>query len=279
MKQTLPNPSGDSLDYYGYQVAIDGGTLAVSAPMGFQGGTLYIYQLKNDVWTLENSFQAEDSNSYDQLGISLDLQGDILVAGAPGDNEKGPNMGSAYIFRNGATGWSTEAKVFNQSLSSTDKFGLSVALDNGVLAVGAPMEYYNGAGAAVLFFNEDAGTWTFDSKIQQANSAGGNLFGFGMDLDGDTFVAGTPYKTGWFGGSGNAVVFRKVNGIWTESETLPGLPNDANNTDDFGSIVRVNNGRIIVGAPQYDETVSGYGGAGAVVVYDEVNGVYTQTKC
>ena len=114
--------------------------------MGFQGGTLYIYQLKNDVWTLENSFQAEDSNSYDQLGISLDLQGDILVAGAPGDNEKGPNMGSAYIFRNGATGWSTEAKVFNQSLSSTDKFGLSVALDNGVLAVGAPMEYYNGAG-------------------------------------------------------------------------------------------------------------------------------------
>ena len=104
------------------------------------------------------------------------------------------------------------------------------------------------------------------------------MFGFGMDLDGDVFVAGTPYKTGWFGGAGNAVVFRKMNGIWTEAETLPGLPNDANNTDNFGSVVRVKNGRIIVGAPQYDEAVSGYGAAGAVVVFDEVNGAFTQTE-
>lgn len=276
-KQTLDRPTTYPWGLYGQRVALDQGRLAVSSPQENGGGQIYIYQVENDTWALTATILADDPNSYDQLGVSMELNGDTLVAGAPGDNELGDLTGAAYVFREVNGLWTQVAKVLNPAPAAGDQFGQTVAYDNGVLAVGAPADWQPDAWTgAVRVYNEDGGNWTFDSLLLPANMSSGNDFGYGLALEGDTLVGGAIYSD-LYANTGYAVVYRKINGVWTEAETLQAPQDDAGSQDHFGNNVKLKNGRLVIGAPAYDPVVSGYGGAGSVVVFDEVGGSFTLT--
>ena len=275
LKQTLDRPSTYPWGFYGQRVDLDQGRLAVSAPQENGGGVIYIYQVENDSWTLNATLLADDPNSYDQLGVSMELNGDTLVAGAPGDDELGNATGAAYIFRRVNGVWTQVEKLLNPAPAAGDQFGQTVAYDNGVLAVGAPADWQPDAWTgAVMMYNEDGGNWTYDSLLLPANMSSGNDFGYGLALEGDTLVGGAIYSD-LYANTGYAVVYRKVAGVWTEAETLEGPQDDAGSQDHFGNNVKLKNGRLVIGAPAYDAVVSGNGAGGSVVVFDDVGGTFS----
>jgi hypothetical protein len=126
------------------------------------------------------------------MGVSLDLNGDFLVAGAMGDDVVGAtNRGSAYVFRRNNCNWIEDAKLEPGEVSANMNFGVDVAIQGDVAVIGAGGDDDLGAytGAAYVF-SRGTGSWIFDSKIVPADAAAGLRFGTSVDLSDDKGVIG-----------------------------------------------------------------------------------------
>src|ERR1043166_9352940 len=91
-------------DGFGYSVAIDGETAAVGAwlvdlPGQQDAGAAYIFVRSGTIWTQQARLTANDGAVSDNLGYSVALSGDTIVAGAwLDDNAGGGDAGAAYVF-------------------------------------------------------------------------------------------------------------------------------------------------------------------------------------
>jgi len=91
----------DAYDYFGYSVALDGDTLAVgaygedSSARGINGnqsdnsasgsGAVYVFTRAGTTWTQQAYIKASNTETYDQFGWSVALDGDTLAVGARGE--------------------------------------------------------------------------------------------------------------------------------------------------------------------------------------------------
>ena len=92
---------------------------------------------------------ANDAAELDEFGRSVSIDGDTMVAGANGDDDKGSNSGSAYVFTRDtpgdvASGWTQVAKLTANDGAENDKSGYSVAVDGDTIVIGAHLNYNNG---------------------------------------------------------------------------------------------------------------------------------------
>ncbi|RMD82834.1 MAG: hypothetical protein D6815_08225 [Candidatus Dadabacteria bacterium] len=133
---------GAPADGFGMSVAIDADTVVVGAPTSDVGGNIdqgsaYVFVKPSGGWagTLTESAKlvASDGASYDQLGNSVAISGDTVIAGAIGD-DVGANsdQGSVYVFVKPAGGWTgtlvESAKLTASDGMPYDGFGASVAM-------------------------------------------------------------------------------------------------------------------------------------------------------
>jgi len=92
---------GELDDHFGV-VSMFGSTVVVGAyhddDYGLDAGTVYLYQKENDNWEFKQKLFASDGFAGDELGSSIAVFSDVIVAGAPDDNDNGSNSGSAYVF-------------------------------------------------------------------------------------------------------------------------------------------------------------------------------------
>jgi hypothetical protein len=130
-------------DFFGV-VAVSGDTILVGAPArddaGSQSGAAYFFQKQGAAWTQLQRVNALDGNTDDQFGAWVALSGDLAVMTANGDTEAGSNSGSAYAFQRSPSGWIQIGKLVANDASASDLFGLSVAVSNTTIAVGAPRD-------------------------------------------------------------------------------------------------------------------------------------------
>jgi len=59
---------------------------------------VYVYTRTNAGWVEHQNLTAIDGQNYDQFGTSVAVSESTLVVGAVGDDERGSNSGSAYVF-------------------------------------------------------------------------------------------------------------------------------------------------------------------------------------
>ena len=85
-----------------------------------------------------------------------------------------------------------------------------------------------------------------------------------VEVDGDTAVLGT---------DGNAIIFERVNGHWTEIATL--LPDDLVGNSFFGNSVSIHSDTVIIGA--FRNTTDKGSESGNAYVFEYTNDVWTQT--
>jgi hypothetical protein len=80
---------------------------------------------------------AETAHAGDQFGVSVAVDGDTAVIGA--DNAWGTieAMGAAYVFRFDGMQWVFEQELTAPDADGPDHFGVSVAIDDDTLLVGA----------------------------------------------------------------------------------------------------------------------------------------------
>jgi len=134
--------------YFGTGVAISGDTIAVGA-LGDSDdaagidlcGSIRIFTRTAGVWTQRQKLYAPDRAADDQLGASIAMTADTIVAGAPWDDTPaGENSGSVYVFsRNGAT-WSYNTLLVASDAAANDytaEVSASVAVSGDTAVVGA----------------------------------------------------------------------------------------------------------------------------------------------
>ena len=216
------------LDYFGHSVAVSGETVLVGASQDDDevkaledSGSAYIFvkPASNGGWTDATEtakLTASDAADDDYFGTSVALDGDTAVIGAPGDDDYGIDSGSAYVFVKPDSGWtntSTQtAKLTDSDGEAGDQFGISVAVDDDTVVIGAYLDDDNGAdsGSAYVFVEPDTGnSWAdwddlpqtvedknvkdkdaLTAKLTPAAAAPLDFFGYSVAVDIDTVVVG-----------------------------------------------------------------------------------------
>ena len=191
---------------FGHSVSIDGDTVAVGAHgTGVNTGSAYVFTRDTagnlaSGWT-QVAKLTDAGAEYDYFGISVSIDGDTVVIGSHGDDDKGTDSGSAFVFRRDtagdlASGWTQVAKLTADDGAADDWFGRSVSIDGDTMVVGANRDDDNGtsSGSAYVFARATAGDltsgWTQVAKLTAGDGAANDAFGGSVSIDGDTMVIG-----------------------------------------------------------------------------------------
>ncbi len=275
------NQSLDTSDFYASDLSLDGNRLAVGSyeddGFGLSGsndyGAVYLYSFTDSTFsggTLEatigsgytggkNINQALETN--DELGFGVSLDGNRLAVSSLGDDGFGnavSESGAVHLFtftdssfsggiQQGTLGSGYSiGKNVDQSLESSDEFGLAVSLDNTQLAVGAPTDdgsgnVESGSGAVYLysFLDTAFSGSTLEAIIGEGYTGGKNInlsldtndnFGSALSLDGTSLAVGAPSDDGQGNSaSGSGAVY-----FYTFTDSL--FSNNGSATDGTGAL-------------------------------------------
>lgn len=182
-------------------------------------------------------------------------------------------------------------KVVALDRSSTDNFGISVAISGDHAIVGAWFtdgnavggSPVNNAGAAYIFHWNGA-EWVQQQKIVASDRTTHDEFGVGVAIDGDYAVVGAKndgHGVGWGGTTvmmaGSAYIFKRTDGVWVEQQKI--VASDRNPGDQFGNFVAISGEYVIVSA--HGNNLDEQGGnvitnAGAAYIFKRTGSTWAQ---
>ena len=254
----LTRVAGDaaSSDEFGQAVAMENNTLVIGAHFddspGNNAGSAYVFSRNeggSNNWGQVKKLLPSDPENDDEFGFSVDVDGDLIIVGAPYDNDQGSDSGSAYIFsrnQGGANQWGQIAKLTNSTGAAGDEFGFDVAIDDDTAVVGAPLDDDKGgaSGAAHIFLRTlgGANAWGQVTTITASDGAANDRFGYGVDIDGTDIVVGARDEN-----STGAIYLFSLSGTWNQIKKRQAT--GAVGDDDFGQAVAIEGDRVLVGAP------------------------------
>jgi hypothetical protein len=199
-------------DNFGVSVSIDGDAVVVGAERdddaGSSSGSAYVFRFDGTSWNPEAKLTAGDAAAGDQFGFSVSIAAGRVVAGAHQDDDAGSNSGAAYIFKHNGTSWSQEAKLIASDADEGDDFGISVAIDNDSVVVGARSDEVAGtnSGSAYLF-TFDGTSWSQLAKLTASDAAEGDQFGRFVFIAGGRILVGSFLDDDAGTSSGSAYAF------------------------------------------------------------------------
>lgn len=185
-------------DAMGHQVALSGDTAVVGS---FHGHVNGVRTGKVHVWTLgapgeatRQVVTAPDRAENDYFGYSLQLDGDLLVVGAPLDDDSGlAGSGSVYRYIRSVDGnFEYAGKLTSPSPAANDRFGLHVELGDRALHVGSPMANED-LGHIDIFLRDP--NWEHLTGYASPRAVTGDRFGATFGLDGDDLLVGMPQSS------------------------------------------------------------------------------------
>jgi hypothetical protein len=136
--ETLLLPADPVLGgFFGRSVAISGDRAIVGSSFAQSGasqpGAVYVFERIGGVWTQVDKLIASDGNDADGFGISLSLDGDLLMVGARHNDETAMNAGAVYVFEHTGSAWVETSKVLASTGAANDgladETGLAVSGD------------------------------------------------------------------------------------------------------------------------------------------------------
>src|SRR6266404_4711663 len=166
-----------------------------------------------------------------------------------------------------------EQKVTASDGTANSYFGSAAALNGSTALIGADGDN-SFQGAAYLFTNSN-GSWSEGQKLIASDGLAGDEFGYRVALADNTLLVGAFTATvGGVASQGAAYLFNASNGTWNESQKL--TASDGGLFDNFGASVALDGSTLVVGAN--GATVGGNAAQGAVYVFTESNGTWSQTQ-
>jgi hypothetical protein len=211
----LTATDGSASDFFGYSVAVSGGTAVIGAyaddDKGIDSGSAYVFvQAADGKWNQQAKLIAADSVAADWFGGSVAVSGGTAVVGVQGDDDKGLYSGSAYVFVRAADGkWSQQAKLIAADSAAGDVFGGSVAVDGDTAVVVAWGDDDKGSvsGSAYVFARAASGVWGQQAKLAAADSVTGDVFGSSVAASGNVVLIGAWGDDDKGSNAGSAYIF------------------------------------------------------------------------
>jgi len=239
----------DTEDHFGSAVSIEGYTAVIGAPshQNIDAGKAYVFQGTTLGWSQSAKLAPGDFSNQKLFGSSVQIKGDKIIVGAPGDKANGPAAGAAYIFQDSGTGWVQVAKLLPGDGATDDHFGSSVSISGAFAIIGAHGDDDNGTDSGSAYIFQDTGSgWTQFAKLTASDGAAGDGFGYSVSIDGNTAIIGANRDDTTTADAGSAYRFVFGGSAWTEEQKL--LPGDPGNKDYFGCSVAVDGELAHVGA-------------------------------
>lgn len=230
----LIDATGASNQEGGYSVAVsgDGSTVAIGNRKGTGSvantGTVLVYTKVAGTWTLQSKLSTTDgaANDYFGWGLSLSLDGNLLVIGSRNDTDKGATSGSVFVYKRTGTAWAKQAKLLASDGVATDLFGSSVAIsrDGLTIAIGStgqdPSAIANTG--AIYVFNWTGTAWAQQAKLIASTLVASALLGTSVNIssDGNVILAGAPGDKSGTVTTGAAYVFTRTGTTWAQTAKI-----------------------------------------------------------
>jgi probable HAF family extracellular repeat protein len=262
VNQTAKLTASDGLpgDAFGFSVSMSGNIVVVGAS-GADGlqGKVYVFVKPPSGWvdmTETAQLAASDGQANDQLGTSVSISGNTIVAGSPvhmvGSNAA---QGAAYVFVQPVGGWTNMTQTAELTASdgvTNGRLGFSIAISNDTVAAGDWNTGTGGGGGIAYVFVEPSGGWANMTQTAELTDTKQNGIGYSVAISGTTIATGSP--TGKISGSnvtGVADVFVRPGAGWmTTSQPNATLsPSDGKPGDRLGFSVATTGGTVVAGAP------------------------------
>lgn len=290
--QKLVPSDGAAGDAFGCSVSTsaDGSTIIVGAfyddDKGSNSGSAYIYKKQtNGNYLQSQKLVASDGVVNDYFGRSVSISEDssTIVVGAYGDDDKGADSGSAYIF----TKQANETYLQTQKLVASDgaagdrfSWSISISGNSSTIVVCAYLDDDKGSdsGSAYVFTQQANGSYLQSQKLVASDGAANDAFGMSVAIseDGSTIIAGALRSIGNVSGSGSVYIFTKqANGTYIQTQKL--VASDGAVDDYFGRSATVSSdgSTIVVGAYRDDD--KGLDSGSAYVFTKQADGSYLET--
>ena len=193
-------------------------------------------------WLQEQKLLVSDGAAGDRFGTSVVVSSDVVVIGAPGDDDNGSTSGAVYVYRFDGTNWVQEQKLLGQA--PFWQFGTSLAMSGDVILVGTSVR------AAQVFRFDPLGApgskWVAEQILFASDVLSQGNFGESVALDGDIALIGA-FGSGYSPGA--TYVFRRhEDGGWREWQVL--FPDSAPSgaAPGFGRSVALDGDNALIGA-------------------------------
>jgi len=237
-------------DQFGVSVAIDGNLVLVGAHFdsnnGFIVGQAHLFVATTG--TLLQTFDDPTPTTEDQFGVSVSIDGNNVLVGAPFDDTKGVNVGQAHLF-DATTGLLLQT-FDDPTVTTEDQFGVSVSISGNNVLVGARGDDTNGqdVGQAHLF---DATTGALLRTFNDPTPTTEDQFGTSVAISGNNVLVGAPFDDTSGGDVGQAHLFDATTGLLLQTFDDP----TPTSFDRFGTSVSISGNNVLVGAP-FDDTIN-----------------------
>ncbi len=266
--QKLTAPDGTSRDLFGESVSLDGDTLVVGARMADAAisgaGAAYVFMKGSDPdFHFAQRIEGRGVVA-EQFGSSVNVFRNQIVVGAPRDDHRGVESGSAYVFRriDKTQPFEEFQRLHPSELRSGDRFGTSSAIDAEAILIGAPGhdgDFQNSGGVWVFGDGAEA----FRAELQISGRFQGDQAGTAVAIDGQLAAFSSPTSDLEATNSGHATLLRRVDGVWhPDGEIRLDAPQAAAR---FGTALAISHQVLVGGTPNLD--IAG-APSGAIVVED-----------
>ena len=235
-------------DWFGQPAFIDGDHAIIGESVdndkGDYAGAAYIFKRDGTNWVQQVKLTISDANDKDYFGWDVSISGDYAVVGAGGEDDNGPDSGSAYVFKRNGAEWVQQQKLTPSDANANDWFGSRVAIKDDYCIVGAWSDDDNGnrSGSAYVF-NFNGTRWVQQAKLTASDGEPNDMFGYSISIDGEYAILGAMRDALW---TGSAYIFKRNGTDWVQQQKLTAP--DANAGDRFGWDVSIDGDYAIVGA-------------------------------
>ncbi|HKR22001.1 MAG TPA: hypothetical protein VJS17_05360 [Pyrinomonadaceae bacterium] len=260
--------------FFGMSVAVSGDTIVVGAHgdtnAGPVSGAAYVFERIGGTWLHKQKLTGSENSMGDVFGLSVAIDGNTIVCGAWGNvqvfNTFG--VGTAYVFNLIGNQWLETQKLSASDAAENKAFGVTCAIDGDTIIVGATgdSEFKPFAGA-VYVFTFDGSAWHEQAKLHAQSPDPQVIFGYRLDVSGDTIVVASEGRAEPPLRFGAAYIFRRTPSGWhqqkkitTDEVVVDGRPE---NMGQFGLTVAVSGDRVVVGSPN-DPTINYWSGSAFV---------------
>jgi hypothetical protein len=264
---------------FGYSVAISGGIVVVGAMddhSDLGSGSAYLFDADPASATFGQQLvrvfpAAADAN--DWFGATVGVSGGVAAVGAYKADDQGSNSGSGYLFDADPA-----SPTFGQRLTkllpldgaAEDRFGVSIAVRDGISAVGTYWDEDHGPhSGSAYFFDSDPLSPALGQQLAKLHHPDGEAidnFGHSISLSGGLAVVGAYLDRDQYINVGSPCVFDA-----DPSSPRFGLPlskllqSDGPSSAAFGHSIAISGRVVVLGSPR-DDTMSPL--AGSAYLFD-----------
>ena len=153
--QKLNASDGMTNDFFGASVSISNSTVVIGSAFhdgsAIDGGAAYIYDKSNEgIWTQTTKIIPADNATDDRYAHKVAIDGNLILTGAPLDDDGFTSSGSVYIYYRSSNGeWSQLLKVNACDVEEYKSFGDAIAISGSTIAVGTYL--FSSIGSAYIY--------------------------------------------------------------------------------------------------------------------------------